>query len=84
MEHTEIFEGPGDHGVCAVGVGKSPLAIVSKLNLISGKELLENCNNGIQMKETQIFPVLDAVPETEQRDWKKRKKKYLNDLVLFL
>lgn len=48
------------------------------LSLISGKALLENCDNSIPMKETRTASVFDAVPdavpETEQRDWKKRGK----------
>lgn len=74
MGYTEIFRGPRDNGIYAVGVGQSLRAHASKLDLVSGKSLLENCDDSIQMKGAQTFSVFETVPKAEQHDWKKRKK----------
>lgn len=72
--HMEMLRGRGDDGIYVVGVKDSARADASKPDLISGKELFENCDNSIPVKETQSFSMFEAVPKAEQRDWKKRKK----------
>lgn len=57
---------PGSGVIHMEGVEESVQVDACELDLISGKELLQNYSNDIQMKgDTQAFPVFKAVPNTD-------------------